>query len=140
MLATKKYFQRTDLQRLIIATPRAAAKDIARVRTHGVEVEVVEPDGAGEVDLHALLRFLQVRHGVRRVLCEGGPTLNVALARQGLLDELFVTTTLRLGGEPNEPRIVSAPVSERPLQLISELHYADATGVRELYLRFRFPR
>ena len=140
VLATKKYFQRTDLQRLIIATPRAAAKDIARVRTHGVEVEVVEPDGAGEVDLHALLRFLQVRHGVRRVLCEGGPTLNVALARQGLLDELFVTTTLRLGGDPNEPRIVSAPVSERPLQLISELHYADATGVRELYLRFRFPR
>mgnify|MGYP000193852266 CR=1 FL=1 len=140
VLATKKFFRRTDLTRLIMTTRRAAVADIARVRAHGVEVEVVEADGSGEVDLRAGLRYLQEERGVGRVLCEGGPTLNAALARNGLLDELFVTTTLRLGGDPNEPRIVSAPVSDRPLQLISELHYVDATGVRELYLRFRFPR
>ena len=140
VLATKKFFQRTDLTRVILTTRRAATEDIARVRAHGVEVEVMDANASGDVDLQAGLRYLREHRGVGRMLCEGGPTLNVSLAREGLLDELFVTTTLRLGGDPNEPRIVSAPVSERPLQLISELHYADATGVRELYLRFRFPR
>lgn len=140
VLTTKKFFRRTDLHRLIVTTPQAAAEDIARVRAGGVEVEVVDAVGSGEVDLQALLRHLQEERGVRRVLCEGGPTLNASLARRGLLDELFVTTTLRLGGDPHEPRIVSAPVTDRPLHPISELHYQDATGVRELYLRFRFPR
>ena len=139
VLAAKKFFRRTDLTRLVLTTRRAASEDIARVRAHGVTVVVVEADGTDEVDLRAGLRYLQEAHGVARVLCEGGPTLNVSLTRHGLLDELFVTTTLRLGGDPAEPRIVSAPVSDRPLHLISELHYADAGGVRELYLRFRFP-
>ena len=140
VLATKKFFQRTDLHRLILTTDRASAEDIARVHARGVEVHIVATDPSGEVDLEAALRFLFETRGTRQVLCEGGPTLNTALARGGLLDELFVTTTLRLGGDPSEPRIVSAPVTDRPLCLISELHYADAAGVREAYCRFRFPR
>jgi len=140
VLATKKYFQRTDLDRLILTTHRAAPEDMERVRARGIAVEVVDPNSAGEVDLRAALPYLQSARGVRRMLCEGGPTLNVALARSGLLDELFLTTTLRLAGEPDEPRIISAPVTDVPLHLISEMHHADELGVREFYLRFRFPR
>jgi riboflavin biosynthesis pyrimidine reductase len=137
VLTTKRFFRRTDLNRLIVTTDRAAAGDIARVRGHGVEVEVVDADAAGEVDLDVLLRFLRKQRGAERVLCESGPTLLTALARRGLLDELFVTTTLRLGGDPNALRIVNLPVTDQPLHLISEMHYADASGVRELYLHFR---
>jgi riboflavin-specific deaminase-like protein len=137
VLTRKRFFQRADLHRLIVTTPRAAAGDIARVRARGVEVEVVEADAAGEVDLDVLVRLLGEQRGAHHVLCEGGPTLLAALARRGLLDELFVTTTLRLGGDPTALRIVNSPVTDQPLHLISEMHYADISGVRELYMRFR---
>jgi riboflavin-specific deaminase-like protein len=140
VLATKKYFQRADLDRLILTTHRATPDDVARVRARGVNVEMVDADGAGEVDLGAALDYLRSARGVRRVLCEGGPTLNVSLARSGLLDELFLTITLRIGGDPAEPRIFSAPVTDSPLHLISEMHHADGGGIREIYLRFTLPR
>lgn len=135
----KKFFQRTDLQRLIITTPRAAPADIDRIRAAGVPVEVVPATPDGMVDLTAMIRLLAAR-GIGRVLCEGGPTLNVGLARAGLLDEFFVTVALRLGGDPGEPRLFAAPVTDRPLLLISEYHYRTPQGVRELYFRFRCPR
>jgi len=136
---TKKFFQRTDFDRLVATTSRAAPPALARLRAAGVTVEILPLDARGEVDLEALLRRLWDR-GVRRVLCEGGPTLNAALARAGLIDEIFVTTTLRLGGEAGQPRIFTEPVSSRRLIPLSVLLYADAEGLRELYFRFRFPR
>jgi 2,5-diamino-6-(ribosylamino)-4(3H)-pyrimidinone 5'-phosphate reductase len=40
------------------------------------------------------------RRGARRVLCEGGPTLNAALFEAGLVDEIFLTIAPKLiGGE-----------------------------------------
>lgn len=137
VLATKKFFRRTDFERLIVTTPRARPEAVARVREHGVAVEMIDADAQGEVDLSALLRGLRGR-GIQRLLCEGGPTLNVSLARAGALDELFVTTALRLGGSQDEPRIFTEPVTTQPLAMVSELHYVTADGVRELYFRFRF--
>jgi riboflavin biosynthesis pyrimidine reductase len=42
------------------------------------------------------------RRGARRVLCEGGPTLNAALFEAGLVDEVFLTIAPKLvgGAEP----------------------------------------
>ncbi len=134
----KKFFHRTDFGRLIITTPGAAPADVDRVRAAGVPVETVPAGPGGDVDLAALLRHLAGR-GVGRVLCEGGPTFNVGLARAGVIDELFVTVTLRLGGDPAAPRLFSAPVTGRPLRLISEYHYRTAQGVREIYARFTYP-
>jgi riboflavin biosynthesis pyrimidine reductase len=49
-----------------------------------------------------VLEHLRAEHGVRCVLCEGGPTLNAALFAAGLVDELFLTVTALLaGGEPS---------------------------------------
>jgi 2,5-diamino-6-(ribosylamino)-4(3H)-pyrimidinone 5'-phosphate reductase len=42
------------------------------------------------------------RRGARRVLCEGGPTLNAALFERGLVDEVFFTIAPKLVGG-NEP-------------------------------------
>lgn len=137
-LLAKKFFQRTDFARLIVTTPRAATADVDRVRAAGVSVEVIKATPAGEVDLVIMMQQLAGR-GVGRLLCEGGPTLNVGLARAGLIDELFVTTALRLGGNPTEPRLFAAPVTDRRLELISEYHYRTTQGVRELYFRFRYP-
>ena len=72
-------------------------------------------------DLPRLMAYLQERHAVRSVLCEGGPTLNSFLFAAGLVDELFLTMTPKLVGgaaaltivsgrelvEPTEPTLVS---------------------------------
>ena len=49
-------------------------------------------------DLPVLLARLRGEHGIRSVLCEGGPTLNSHLLAAGLVDELFLTLDPRLVG------------------------------------------
>lgn len=137
VIARKAFFRRTDFDRLIVTTPRASSAAIERVRAAGVQVEAADADAQGEVDLAALLRRLRGR-GIRRLLCEDGPTLNVSLARAGAIDELFVTTTLRLGGDPRELRIVAEPMSSAGLSLMTILLYEAAAGPAELYFRFRW--
>lgn len=139
VFAAKRFFKRTDLDRLIVTTSRASPRAVERIRAAGVAVEVVEANAEGEVDLPRLLRRLRSR-GIHCLLCEGGPTLNVSLARAGALDNLFVTTALRLGGKADEPRIFAEPVTDRPLALVSEYQFLGAQGVRELYFHFQFPR
>jgi len=135
----KKFFTRTNFEKVIVTTRRAEPKDIEKVKRAGVDVAVVRADRRGEIHIPSLMQWLSER-GVQRLLCEGGPTLNVALARHGAVDELFLTTALRLGDDPDEPRIFAEPVTDRPLTLMSELRLEDKGQVKELYLRFRFPR
>ena len=72
--------------------------------------------------------------GVRTVLCEGGPTLNLGLVADGVLDELYLTVApLLAGGAADALRIVSGPELGDPARLTLEgvLRHAD-----ELYLRY----
>ena len=64
--------------------------------------EVVTTDG-----LTGHVRALRER-GHRRILCEGGPSLFAGLNREGLLDELCLTTSPLLAG-PGPGRIVAGP-------------------------------
>jgi len=60
-------------------------------------VEVVrEPDG--RVDLAKALRLLRAEHGIRALLCEGGPHIHSQLQAAGLADELFLTIAPKLVG------------------------------------------
>jgi 2,5-diamino-6-(ribosylamino)-4(3H)-pyrimidinone 5'-phosphate reductase len=63
-------------------------------------VEIYHVAGVSEA-----LRDL-ARRGARRVLCEGGPTLNAALFEAGLVDELFLTIAPKLVGGENPLTIV----------------------------------
>jgi 2,5-diamino-6-(ribosylamino)-4(3H)-pyrimidinone 5'-phosphate reductase len=63
-------------------------------------VEICHVAGVSEA-----LRDL-ARRGARRVLCEGGPTLNAALFEAGLVDELFLTVAPKLVGGENPLTIV----------------------------------
>jgi len=81
------------------------------------DVRVVRHEGS--VDLAVALRQLRDEHGVRALLCEGGPRLNGQLWAGGLVDELFLTMAPRLtGGEG--PRIVEG----QALPKIAELELA----------------
>jgi riboflavin biosynthesis pyrimidine reductase len=71
--------------------------------------------------------------GVRSLLCEGGPTLNSALLEAGLVDELFLTMSPLLSGEPHALRIVEGDGLPGPAHL--RLEWALRHG-EELYLRY----
>jgi riboflavin biosynthesis pyrimidine reductase len=94
-------------------------------------VEVVVRDSPGLGDA---LRHLRAEHGVRLLLCEGGPSLLAALVRERLLDELFLTLAPQLTGGGTGPALTTGP--ELP-----ELRSMELAGVLEragsLYLRYR---
>ncbi len=95
------------------------------------DVRVVRHEGS--VDLAAALGQLHDEHGVRALLCEGGPRLHGQLWAAGLVDELFLTMAPRLTGGDG-PRIVEG----QALPKIAELELAwllEESG--ELFSRYR---
>lgn len=80
------------------------------------QVEVVRVD-PGELTLTTVLRRLRAERGVRSLLCEGGPTLFGALAREGVVDELFLTVAPKLTGGGSGPVISSGPELQEPAPL-----------------------
>ncbi len=63
----------------------------------------------GELTLTTALRRLRADHGVRWLLCEGGPTLFGALLHEGLVDELFLTLAPMLAGGGRGSTISTGP-------------------------------
>ncbi|HEX8969783.1 MAG TPA: dihydrofolate reductase family protein [Chloroflexota bacterium] len=98
------------------------------VAVHAPTVEVARVSGVDD-----MVRDLAGR-GVRRILCEGGPTLNSALFRARLIDEVFLTIAPKVIGGDDPLTIVKGPGLDRPLAL--ELRsLVELEG--ELYLRYR---
>ena len=96
--------------RVVIVT--AAQGSLAGVRA---QVEYVRSEEA--LDLPAALARLRDEHGVRAILCEGGPHLNASLLSQGLIDELFLTTVPALAGAAGALSIMDGAPLEAPLAL-----------------------
>jgi riboflavin-specific deaminase-like protein len=89
------------------------------------------------LELAPHLRALRTEHGVRSILCEGGPTLNWTLLREGLVDELFLTVSPQLAGGAEVPTIVTGDPLAEPLRLdVVSLH----AGEGELFLRYNVHR
>jgi riboflavin-specific deaminase-like protein len=93
----------------------------------------VEYVRSAPVDLTSALACLRQDHGVRSILCEGGPHLNASLLAEGLLDELFLTTVPKLAGATGSLSIMDdAPLGE-PVAL--ELLWLLESG-GELFARY----
>jgi riboflavin biosynthesis pyrimidine reductase len=94
-----------------------------------VEVVVLHPPGLDDA-----LRHLRAEHGVRLLLCEGGPSLLAALVRERLLDELFLTLAPQLTGGGSGPALTTGPELPklRSMELAGALERAGS-----LYLRYR---
>ena len=86
-----------------------------------------------ELTLTSALRRLRAEHGVRSLLCEGGPTLMGALLHERLVDELFLTLAPQLAGGGSAPTMSSGPALADPaaLELVWALERAGS-----LYLRY----
>ena len=88
-------FQRADLQAIVFTTPEGASR--LRLPSRVPVLQAPDEQGTG-VDLRLALRTLRLEHGVRRLLCEGGPELFGGLLDIGLPDEVFHTVSPLLIG------------------------------------------
>ena len=99
------------------------------------------PDVAAQVvyertgeDLPLLMARLRNEHGVRSVLCEGGPTLNSHLLAAGLVDELWLTLNPKLAGGAAALTIVAGRELVEPQELEA---VTVAQGGGDLFTRWR---
>ena len=92
--------------------------------------------GRREVDLRVVMRILRREWRVKRLLCEGGPTLNWGLFRLGLVDEINVTICPKVFGGATAPTMVDGkgflPEEAPDARLISVKRKGD-----ELFLVYR---
>jgi riboflavin-specific deaminase-like protein len=115
-------------QRVVIATGSDAT-----LSGLGAQVEYAR---VGD-DLPRLMAYLRETHGVRSVLCEGGPTLNSYLFAAGLVDELFLSLSPKVAGGAAALTIVAGRELVEPteLELVS---VAEDDG--DLFTRWRLRR
>jgi riboflavin-specific deaminase-like protein len=96
-------------QRVVVVTASDGVIDGA-----AAQVEYLR---SSPVDLAAALARVRAEHGVRSILCEGGPHLNASLVAAGLLDELFLTLVPKLAGAAGALAIVDDAPLREPLAL-----------------------
>ena len=83
----------------VLATPHAcAALDDGLKKRPWVEVVPIEGDGLG-----GALRRLRREHGLDRISAIGGRTTATSLLDDGLVQDLYLTTSSCAGGEPGTP-------------------------------------
>lgn len=87
-----------------------------------------------DAELGRALSLVRTEHGVRSLLCEGGPALNASLFGAGLVDELFLTVSPLLAGSADPLTIVGDTGLGEPVSL--ELVWVlESDGM--LLLRYR---
>jgi riboflavin-specific deaminase-like protein len=94
------------------------------------------PSHPGGVTLRPLLAELRRDHGVRSILCEGGPALNAALIHEGLVDELFLSLAPKLTGGAGLGLVDGEPLPDAVEAELVTLF--DSGG--DLFMRYRLKR
>ena len=106
-----------DLTLRIFSSPRVepwiiTARDgretlLSQLKKLGREgtMKIVSVGDGTQVDLAAAMQRLRQEHGIRTLLCEGGPTLYGEFLKNQLIDEDFRTLSLQVLGESTEPGI-----------------------------------
>src|SRR5207302_453257 len=98
----------------------------------GRDRKVVSVGEGSIVDIPAAMRALRQEHGIRTLLCEGGPTLYGEMLNRQLIDEDFRTLSLQVLGKTTKPPI-ERPTTYGHLSYVPEnapwfrlvsLHYA----------------
>ncbi len=130
-------FLRAGGARVVIFTTNRTSKDkLGLLRSLGVEVFVHE---GGRVNLADMMQTL-AELGVKRLMVEGGATLNFELLRLGLADEVYAFVAPMIFGGESAPTLAAGTGLERseaiPLKLVDAQTWEDG-GVLLKYLVVR---
>ena len=90
-------------RRVIFTTSQSTAQQVSVLLEQGVEVYIL---GEKRVDLALALETLY-ELGVRRLMVEGGGSLNDELLREGLVDELFIYIAPMIFGGQTAPTLAA---------------------------------
>ena len=88
-LSAFQVFDGGQVDAMIVTTTAGAAR-LAEKKSHP-HVKIIVAGQGEAVELDQAMRILYRDFGLRRLLCEGGPTLYGHMAGAGLIDEKFVT-------------------------------------------------
>lgn len=137
----KKFFDRDKAADRLVALGQAAssAKEAA-FKAFARTLRVPDrPDG--RPDESWLLAYLYREMGIRRLLCEGGPTLNFSLISRGLADELFWTLAPKLVGGSTNRTLLSGPGRGFSLDGMPQLSLVSLyEQTNELFFRYKINR
>ncbi len=133
----KKFFAAERSRRVVFLHQNAPAEretalsERARVFRLGTNAE-------GHADLGQMLTIIYEELGVRRLLCEGGPSLNFALLSQGFGDEFFWTLAPKIVAGSENATLVSGPGLGLPPEQMRRLHLLSIYEKdSELFMRYR---
>lgn len=133
----KKFFAAPISRRVIFLHRAASAENEARLAEHA-RVFRLDSDSAGQTDLGQMLTIIYEELGVRRLLCEGGPSLNFALLSKGFGDELFWTLAAKIVGGSQNSTLVSGPGLGLPIENLLKLNLLSIYEANsELFMRYR---
>jgi 2,5-diamino-6-(ribosylamino)-4(3H)-pyrimidinone 5'-phosphate reductase len=130
-----KFLQEGPAHIVIFTTQRTSNDQISLLKSHGADVFV---DDADKVDLqNALARLHQL--GIRRLMVEGGATLNFELLRLGLVDEVSAYVAPMIFGGESAPTMAAGAGLARgaaiPLELIDMERWEDGGVILRYHLK-----
>ena len=120
-----KFLHEGDARVVIFTTQRTSKEKLASLRSQNVEVFVHEGE---RVDLSDMMHSLHDL-GIKRLMVEGGATLNFELLKLGLVDEVSAFVAPMIFGGENAPTLAAGVGLERseavPLKLIHMENWVD---------------
>jgi 2,5-diamino-6-(ribosylamino)-4(3H)-pyrimidinone 5'-phosphate reductase len=105
----------SDAPTVIAVAEDAPPEKIEAIRAKGVDVIVT---GKNQVDLPDLMRRLRCEYDIRRLMIEGGPTMNWAMLNHRLVDEIRLIHLPFIVGGADTPSLVGGMHIETENEMI----------------------
>ena len=118
--------------RVFILTDDSGAAELAPHTNRRPWIRVLS--GGRDSDVIGGLKTLRADHGITRVSCIGGRTLTTQLIDAGVVQDIYLTTSPKPGGEPNTPFYTGAQPLNTTL-VVSKAGRDEEIGVRFEHLR-----
>jgi 2,5-diamino-6-(ribosylamino)-4(3H)-pyrimidinone 5'-phosphate reductase len=118
-----------DAKTVIAVSEEAPADRVAAIRRKGADVVV---SGNAHVDLPLLMRILREDYNVRRMMIEGGPTLNWHMLHHHLVDEIRLIHLPFIVGGADTPSLVGGmhiESEDEMIRLSLKNHYLCGTNL-----------
>ena len=112
--------------RVFILTADAGARALGPYLSKRPWIQVL--NGGARSDVIAGLKTLKAKHGIARVSSIGGRTLTTQLIEKGVVQDIYLTTAPKIGGEPGTPFYTGAKPLDRVL-VVRKSGRAEEKGV-----------